>query len=158
MTERCRCGQETALRILRQALVRRREVGDRHGEAVTLYLIARVLVAQGRHGDAVACNQQSATLYSGLGARWGLATSLSSLGEAYCHLGRQEQAEATLHHALVLCRELDHRRLEADTLTRLGMLRSRQGRHQQASATTRRRLRFAVGSMTGLAKPPPCGI
>jgi tetratricopeptide (TPR) repeat protein len=143
---------ELAARVLRKGLDLRRKQGDRHGEAVTLFLLG-LAVEQRNHKQGLAHFRQSLALFGELGDRWGQLNVRFRLGVVYRAQGRTAAAITAFEETLGLSRELGHRGREADALAQLGLL-SKLGRHELSVKYLEDALsvRRSVGDQYGEAK------
>ena len=81
-------------------------MGDRLGEATGLASLGVVYFHQGRHDEAIACQEESLTIFREIGYRPGEAEALRDLGDALQAVGRGQQAGAAWQDALVICETL----------------------------------------------------
>jgi tetratricopeptide (TPR) repeat protein len=109
-----------ALRLYEQALVIRREVGDRAGEGTTLNNLGRVYNALGQKPKALDYYEQALVIRREVGDRAGEGTTLNNLGGVYDALGQKPKALDYYEQALVIRREVGDRAGEGTTLNNLG--------------------------------------
>ncbi|MBI3950644.1 MAG: CHAT domain-containing protein [Acidobacteria bacterium] len=97
-------------------------VGNRQGEAETLYRIAEVYSELGEHQKALDFLTQALALYRAMENRnrYAEANALRKTGEVYWLLGEPEKALESLGQALPLYRALHYYAGEAWTLTNIG--------------------------------------
>ncbi len=128
------------------ALELARRTGDRPAQAHAQNNLGIFYWRLGRYEGAIACHQDSRTVFRGLGDRRGEAASQNNLGIVYKRLGRYEGAIACQQDSLTIKRELGDRHGEARSLNNLGIVYERLGRYdeaiacQQDSLTIRREL------------------
>jgi tetratricopeptide (TPR) repeat protein len=145
---------DLAVRLLKKGLDLRRKQGDRHGEAVTLFLLG-LAVEQGNHQQGLARFKQSLALFDQFEDRWGQLNVRFRLGVVYRDQGRTAAAINAIEETLELSRELGHRGREADALTQLGRLHHEELSHYERSVTYLEEalgVRRSVGDQYGEAK------
>jgi tetratricopeptide (TPR) repeat protein len=83
---------QSALNYFQQALVIRREVGDRAGEGATLNNIGGVYDSRGQYDQAFQNFQQALVILREVGDRVGEGTTLNNVGSVYRARGQYDQA------------------------------------------------------------------
>ncbi|MFB0534798.1 MAG: tetratricopeptide repeat protein, partial [Anaerolineae bacterium] len=121
-----------AVEVYQETLKARRELGDRHGEGITLGNLGNVYYSQGRWEQAIECYQESLRIKRELGDRHGEGITLNNLGAVYQAQGRWDQAIECYEESLRIKRELGDRHGEGLTLGNLGNVHQAQGRWDQA--------------------------
>ena len=104
-----------------------RELGNREGEAWSLYDLGNVAVGQGDHGAARTLYEQSLAIFRERGNKRGIGASLHQLGSQVSKQGDSEAARALYEESLAIFRELKNRQGIAWTLNNLGSLVREQG-------------------------------
>jgi non-specific serine/threonine protein kinase len=118
---------EPARKLHGQALVVRRELGDRPGVAASLDSLAVVAHDQGDHARSRAAFEEALAIRRELGDKWAIAQSLNNLGVATEHEGDFEGARKCHTEALGLRRELGEPAGIAGSLNNLGCALERLG-------------------------------
>jgi non-specific serine/threonine protein kinase len=112
----------------------RKQMGDRHGQAVSILKLADIMRGRGDANAAVRFCQQSLTLFRAVGdARW-CANALNTLGMALLDRGATGAARAALEESLVLFRQVGGTRREAIALGNLGDVARAEGDFDRADA------------------------
>jgi predicted ATPase len=125
---------DRATALLEEALVLRREFGDKQGIATSLNNLGMVASTQGDNARAVALHAESLSLYRELGDKMGIATSLDDLGVVAYMQGDYTQATDLHEESLALRRVLGERQGIAWSLTNLGLVSYMQGDYPRAVA------------------------
>ena len=93
---------DKALDTYQQALVIRREVGDRSGEGTTLNNIGVIYDARGQMDEALDYYQQALAIRREVGDRSGEGTTLNNIGEVYARAARWTRRSTTYQQALAI--------------------------------------------------------
>ena len=101
-----------------------REVGNRPGEADTLFRTGRVLTFKGEYEAALVPERAALVLFREIGDRHGEALALQSVGDTERLIGRNTQALEACLAALAIHRELGNRQAEATAVAKLGLIQS----------------------------------
>jgi non-specific serine/threonine protein kinase len=144
---------ERAVALHEDALVLRRERGDRQGIAASLNNLGIVAYHQGNYGRAATLHEESLALERELGDRWGVASSLNNLGIVAYLQGDYGRTVALHEEALALFRELGDNLRIATALTNLGAVVCQQGDYGRAAALHEEALALnrRLGSKWGIA-------
>lgn len=94
-----------ALSHFQEALVVRREEGDRAGEGATLNQIGMVYNSQGDYDQALSYYQQALVILREVGDQVAQAATLDNIGMVYSSKGDYDQAISYFQQALVILRE-----------------------------------------------------
>jgi CHAT domain-containing protein/tetratricopeptide (TPR) repeat protein len=118
-----------AKEYLTRALDLRRSIGDKRGQAATLYVLGNVSQEIGELQQALEYLGQSLELRRATGDRPGEASSLQGLGSCYAKLGEPQVALEYFSQSRKIRREIGNREEEADSLMHIsaihGQLRQR---------------------------------
>lgn len=117
---------EAALNLYRQA-------GDKRGEAYTLFVFGKLLIAANDRPRAVTLYQQALPLMQQLGEHSAENNLWYSLGTLSNSLGQIQQALTYLNESLTRARARDDRQCEAQTLYSLGVVQAARGTREQAT-------------------------
>jgi CHAT domain-containing protein len=109
-----------------EALLLTGTVGDRFGEANSLYLAGSFYETLGEKQKALSHYNQALSLLRAVGNRLGEATTLNSIGRVYNALGEKQKALSYYNQALPLWRAVGNRFSEAFTLLGIGDLLAEQ--------------------------------
>ena len=115
-----------------QALILRRQAGDRIGEAHILGGLATVDSLTGRHEQALEHYAQALAIAREVGSRDTEAIQLANVGTVYMQLGRNLDSVEQYEQALAIQREIDAKDDAAWTLINLGLALIRLGRLDEA--------------------------
>ncbi|MGH8793741.1 MAG: tetratricopeptide repeat protein, partial [Stackebrandtia sp.] len=99
---------EQALHCCEQALAGYRELGDDHGQGITLDSLGYIHHGLDDCRQAAACYREAIAHFRGFGARWAEASSLSKLADVHRDLGDLDEAQACCRQALDILDELNH--------------------------------------------------
>jgi tetratricopeptide (TPR) repeat protein/transcriptional regulator with XRE-family HTH domain len=113
------------------ALDAAKRAGSRIGQADAMLSRGRLLIEQGRFGEAVAPIEESVSGFRGRERR-GESHGLLKLANAYAEQGHWQDAIANLDECLPILRELGDRHTEAEALQSRAILHRYQGRWQDA--------------------------
>jgi predicted ATPase len=97
---------ESARTLLQESLSICRELGDKHGSALSLDRLFSVAYSQGDHGEALLFADESLALYQELGDQWGIAHILNGKGEMARLQGDYDAAGGFYEESLALFRAL----------------------------------------------------
>ena len=125
---------EQARTTLRRARPLFREIGDRHGEAVTRHELARIDVEQGNYDEARAEFTWVLALCRELGDLRGEAVTRHELVQIDVAQGNYDEARAELTRVLARRRDLGDRHSEAVTRHALAWIDVARGRYDEARA------------------------
>jgi tetratricopeptide (TPR) repeat protein len=123
---------QDALDYYEQALVIRREVGDRSGEGTTLNDLGLLYRNLGKMQDTLDYYEQALVISREVGNRSGEGTTLNNLGLLYSNLGKMQDALDYYEQALAIYREVGDRSGEGTTLHNLGSVYNDLGKMQEA--------------------------
>ncbi len=123
----------TALEHHRQALALRRTVGDRRGEAISLYNLSTVYHDSGDQEAARATLEQVCALTQRLGDRRLEGYGWVYLGLVLEYLGQFDASRAAYHKGLALRHEVGLHALAIDALSGLARVATAQGDHVLAA-------------------------
>jgi tetratricopeptide (TPR) repeat protein len=123
---------QRAIEFHQQSLAIDREIGDRHGEAVSLGNLGIVYESLGKYQRAREFHQQSLAIDREIGSRHGEAHSLGNLGNVYNTLGESQRAIELYQQSLAIYRELGDPRGEASSFSNLGNVYNALGESQRA--------------------------
>jgi CHAT domain-containing protein len=115
-----------ALEKYNEALLIKRTVGDRSGEAITISNIGLVYLSLGEVQKSLEKFDEALPISRAVGDRWGEAITLNNIGMVYRSLGDMQKALEKYNEALPIMRAIGDRRGEATTL--LGIARAEQKR------------------------------
>jgi CHAT domain-containing protein/Flp pilus assembly protein TadD len=121
-----------AIEKLKQALPLLRQVGDKKGEAITLFSIGRIYDDLGEKQQALNYLNQALPLWRQLRDKAWEATTLTGIGLVYEPLGKKQQALNYYNQSLTLWRQLPDKREEATILGNIGKVYKDLGDKQQA--------------------------
>ena len=142
--------------LYNQTLAVQRQLGDRRGEADTLWGLGEVERRVGEYGQAREYHTQALALARQLGHQRGEADALWGLGQVEGRVGEYGHAREYHTQALALARQLGYRRNEADALWGLGQVERRVGEYGQAreyhtqALTLARQLGYRRGEVLAL--------
>ncbi len=129
-----------ARRLYEAGLTLKREMGDRHGAALTLHSLSIVVKDQGDYPHAEALCRESLAILRDLGDRRNTAHVLETLG-LLAHLqGDMGRAARLYTDSLDLFEDLGDRRGAAHALSNLSLLARNQGDYARAQALSERSL------------------
>jgi tetratricopeptide (TPR) repeat protein len=111
-----------ALALSQQSIEIKREIGDRKGEAASLYQMSIIYQILGDLTQSLALSQQSIEILREIGDRKGEATSLHQLSNIYQILGDLTQSLALSQQSIEIKREIGDRRGEADSLHQMSII------------------------------------
>src|SRR6266540_466067 len=123
---------QKALEKYNEALPIRRAVGDRKGEAQTLYNIGALYYRLGDMQKALEKNNESLLIQRAIGDRRGEANTLSNIGIVYDALSDMQKALEKYNEALAIQQAIGDRRGEAVTLGNIGTVYRSLGDMQKA--------------------------
>jgi DNA-binding SARP family transcriptional activator/DNA-binding XRE family transcriptional regulator len=123
---------------LRQAMMLRRQAGDRAGQAVLLVDFSRLHERERRYRQAVSSARKALGIYRELGDRRGEAIALNHVGWTLGLVGRFEQAFAHCQQALVIMLAIGDHHHVPSALDSLGYAHRHLGDHARAAACYRR--------------------
>ena len=121
-----------AIALQREALTRRRDLGDFRGGAQTFNYLGQAYFALGDYDDARHAQTQALEIQEAIGDRRGEATSLRNLGALDRRQGLYRRAIRRQRRALEFSRVFGDRRGEAGALDALGRLHRILGQFDQA--------------------------
>ena len=119
-----------AARLYQEALAIYRRLGDRPGEAYTLYSLSSCASMGGDPAAAVPLAEQSLAIYRELGDQRGLVNLLGSLGFYLAYAGDPVSGLPFLEEAMALSRSIGDRFLVGNGLMGLGAVLLMAGDHQ----------------------------
>ncbi len=122
----------TAIEYLKQALDLRRELGDKRGQAQSLYVLGNVIQQTGEPQQALPYLNESLSLRRSTGDRPGEAFTLQTIGSCYFKLGELRVALDYFQQARQIRHDIGNRNDEADTLMHLSMAHGGLGQRAQA--------------------------
>ncbi|MEG4234482.1 tetratricopeptide repeat protein [Microcoleus sp. Pol11C3] len=125
-------GKKSALTKYEEALKLYREVGDRAGEAITLYYIGAAYSELGEKQKSLEYYSQSLPLSRAAGNRRGEASTLNNIGQVYSELGEKQKALEYYSQSLPLSRAVGDRSIQASTLNNIGKVYYDLGEKQKA--------------------------
>jgi CHAT domain-containing protein len=143
--------QQKALDYFNQALLLKRAVGDRSGEARTLNNIGRVYADLGERQKALDYYNQALPILHAIGDRSGEARTLTNVGVVYYTSGEQKALDY-YKQALPLLRAIGDRSTEAVTLGNIAISEREIGKlnnalaHIEAAIAILEALRTKIGS------------
>lgn len=146
-----------AVRRYEEALSIQRAVGEKRGEAFTLYGLGLAHYHLAERRNSLEYYQQALPLVRELGERKAEAWTLVEIGYAWDYLGEKQKALDWFNQALLLLRDLGERSYEAFALASIGLVYSALGDRQQSltyhqqALTIRRRLGDREGEAISLA-------
>ena len=150
---------QQAIDFHQQFLAIAQQIGDRHGEAISLNNLGNAYNSLGEYQQAIDFLQQSLAIAQQIGDRHGEAISLVNLGRAYYFLGEYQQAIDFYQQSLAIAQQIGDRNGEAISLGNLGDAYNSLGEYQQATECNQQRLEIAreigsrgeeAGSLIGL--------
>jgi tetratricopeptide (TPR) repeat protein len=109
-----------------------RRGGSRMGLADALLNVGRLLIDQGRFGEAITPLTDCLAAFRTLGESRGESHALLNLGNAYAEQGQWQEAISCFDECLPILRELGDRHTEAEALQSRAILHRYQGRWQAA--------------------------
>ena len=121
-----------ARRYYQESLDLRREVGDRHGVAVSLHNLGQVATALGTYDDAKKFFDESLSIFAELNSHRESAYPLSGLGDVACIVGAYSEALAYYQNALRISTEIQNAAKVLDVLTKIAQVQARAGRIEKA--------------------------
>ena len=92
------------MRLRREIVAMRTEIGDRVGIAVGFFNRATGLVWSGEFAEAQSLLEEGGRIYDDLGPRVGVALGNTFLGWIDVQRGRHEQARLRIEESLLVCR------------------------------------------------------
>ncbi len=101
-----------------------RSLGDKYGQALSLYSSCSGFDTAREGNKALDCYNQALASWHGIADRAGEATTLSNIGGVYSALGERQKALDAYAQALPLLHAVGDRALEAITLTNAGLIYS----------------------------------
>jgi tetratricopeptide (TPR) repeat protein/transcriptional regulator with XRE-family HTH domain len=116
------------------------QLGNRRGQALTLYGLAVLAEYQGQYAEALSYAEQSASLFCGVGDKAGETELLNVVGWYHALLGDYPQARGLCQRALALNADYGSRHLEGDIWTSLGYTEYHAGDFGEAAACYERAL------------------
>ncbi|MBG1240051.1 CHAT domain-containing protein, partial [Nostoc sp. NZL] len=144
--------KQKALEFYNQALLLRRAVGDRAGEATTLNNIGAVYSALGEKQKALEFYNQALPLYRAVGDRAGEATTLNNIGRVYSALGEKQKALKFYNQALLLWRAVGDRFGEAIILGNISVIFQSTNRPTEAITNLEQSLKLSLEMRRGLQR------
>ncbi len=123
---------ETAVPLLEEALVRRREVRNKEVEAWTLMNLGRVALRQRNTERALACCQESLALFRDLKFQFGIAETLIEIGDIAHAREDDQQALERYRESLFLIKRMGHVPYTQENIERLAGALSRQRQLRRA--------------------------
>jgi len=123
---------QRAIEYYQQSLKIKQEIGDRSGQASSLYNLGNAYYALGQYQRAIEYYQPSLEIEREIGARSGEADSLHNLGNAYYILGQYQQAIEYYQQSLEIKQEIGDRSGGADSLHNSGNAYYILGQYQRA--------------------------
>ncbi|MGP1385352.1 MAG: CHAT domain-containing protein, partial [Thainema sp.] len=105
-----------------EALLIAQEIGDRHGEGVTLSNIGLIYRKLEQYEQALNTYQDALLIAQEISDRRGEGVTLNNIGAVYKNLGQYEQALNTYQEALLIAQEIGDRHGEGVTLNNIGYL------------------------------------
>jgi predicted ATPase/transcriptional regulator with XRE-family HTH domain len=115
-----------------EALALHRELGDRRGEAFSLFNLSWALCLQDDYAKGQPLALESLALYRELGDKLGIADVLGALGTFAGNSLHYSEARAYLEEGLAIYRELGHLARVGSRLSELGVLALRMGDFDRA--------------------------
>ena len=123
---------ETAVPLLEEALVRRREVRNKEVEAWTLMNLGRVALRQRNTERALTCCQESLALFRDLKFQFGIAETLIEIGDIAHAREDDQQALERYRESLFLIKRMGHVPYTQENIERLAGALSRQRQLRRA--------------------------
>jgi Tfp pilus assembly protein PilF len=117
-----------------QALVIRREIGDRRGEGIELSNLGAITLRRGQLAEAESYFQQALVIRRAVGDRRGEGIELSNLGAIARRRGQLAEAADLFQQALVIDREVGDRQAEGVDLSDLGQIALQRGQLAEAES------------------------
>ena len=114
------------------ALVIRKEIGDRAGEATCYGNLGTVYQSLGEYGKAKTYQENALVVRKEIGDKEGEATCYGNLGTVYQSLGEYGKAETYHKNALVIRKEIGDKQGEAVSYRKLGSLFRSLGKYPEA--------------------------
>jgi DNA-binding SARP family transcriptional activator/tetratricopeptide (TPR) repeat protein len=129
------------------------QLGNRRGQALSLYSLAMIAEYQGQYAEALSYAEQSASLCHDIGDKAGETEMLSTAGWYHALLGDYQKARQFCRQALALNAGYGSRHLEGEIWNSLGYAEYHAGDLGEAAACSERALRIfqAVGDRWGEA-------
>lgn len=121
-----------AIEKYKEALSHYQQIGDRQGQATTLYCMGATYLKLDNMQDSAIAFEQALTLQREVAYRRGEAYALNMLGLTQAHLGNQRKSIDYLFQALPLWRDEGDKAREATTLNILGGAHDNIGEPQKA--------------------------
>src|SRR5262245_5390019 len=115
-----------------EALLIKRSVGDRTGEALTISNIGFVYLSLGEMQKALEKFDEALPISRAVSDRWGEAIMLNNIGMVYRSLGGMQKALEKYNEALLIMRAIGDRRGEATTLLGIAHAEQKRGNLTQA--------------------------
>ncbi|WP_084669106.1 CHAT domain-containing protein [Spirulina major] len=142
-----------ALEYFNQALLLRRAISNRIGEAITLNNIGIVYDDLGEKSRALEYYNQALPLFHAVEDRDGEATTLNNIGRVYSTLGEKSRALEYYNQGLSLFRTVGNRGGEATTFNNIGRVYDFLGEREKALNSFKQALLLfqAVGDRNGEA-------
>jgi class 3 adenylate cyclase/tetratricopeptide (TPR) repeat protein len=137
---------EVAESHLRAVIERRRELGDRQGEARAIGLLGQALVSGGRPEAAIEVLEPAAREFADLGDHSALAMIEHQLARGQWFVDQRDSAISLADRALGRAERLDDEALVADVLITKGSLVAQAGRANEGLALLRTGIDLAVAN------------
>jgi tetratricopeptide (TPR) repeat protein len=134
-----------AIKILQQALVIEREIGNRQGEAAALGNLGITYEHTGQYQQAVECNRQQLAIAREIGDREEEAKALNNLGNVCYWLGQFQESIDYQRQKVKVLQNIGDYRDEAITLGNLGIAYRALGEYQKAIECHEQQLKIARG-------------
>ncbi len=137
---------EHDIALLRESLAITLDIGDRHGEGASRYLLGIALFRAARYEDAADAEQAAVAISRETGDRKAERMSLQYLGRALQRLGRHEEAILAHQQDLAICRQMLSAQAVAGALGDLGDALRRAERFDEAVAAQQESLTISRNS------------
>ncbi len=123
---------DDALRNYNQALEIRKKIGDQHGIATSLGMIAQVQDSLGDSRAALASYEEAVKVGRAIGDKNGLTQNLMSLGSFYLDHGQNDKSLQYTNEALQIARDTGDQMAQATLLLNIGVAHFNKGEFQDA--------------------------
>jgi tetratricopeptide (TPR) repeat protein len=124
---------QRAQRLLNESLALFRELEDKHGTAIALRYLGRVMLYSGDYERAIVLLQESLVLFRELGEKQSIAALLNHLGLVALYQGRHEEVVFFCQESLTLFRDLADKQGIAVALHNLGWAALSQGDYERGT-------------------------
>jgi tetratricopeptide (TPR) repeat protein len=120
-----------AVDLLRKAVTRQRETGDRRGEARALANVGVVYDRMGNYSESLECCREALAAYREIGDAYHERIQLLNLGVLHVRQGRDDQGEKYLLEAVAAARGAGDASIEGYARVNLGGFYERAGRYAE---------------------------